>query len=97
MDSEFTNAETLNHIHGKQDRLRRPKGYVGDLKANRKLEWRGGIIKASELMASIPASDRRGQNRPRNEPSRDQAARRGMEKSQVTEAIRRQPQCMDAT
>ena len=59
MDSYFTNAEILNHIHGKQDRFGRPRGYVGDLKTNRKLEWRGRIIKASELAASIPASDRK--------------------------------------
>ena len=36
MDSYFTNAEILNHIHGKKDRLGRPRGYVGDLKSNRK-------------------------------------------------------------
>ena len=46
MDSYFTNAEILNHIHGKTDRFGRPRGYVGDLKTNRKLEYQGGIIKA---------------------------------------------------
>jgi DDE superfamily endonuclease len=60
MDSYFTNAEILNHIHGKQDRFGRPRGYVGDLKTNRKLQWQGRIIKASELAASIPAADRKG-------------------------------------
>ena len=40
-DSYFTNAEILNHIHGKQDRFGRPRGYVGDLKFNRKIEWKG--------------------------------------------------------
>jgi hypothetical protein len=59
MDSYFTNAEILNHIHGKQDRLGRPRGYVGDLKSNRKLEWKGRILKANELAASISASDRK--------------------------------------
>ena len=59
MDSYFTCAEILNHIHGKQDRLGRSRGYVGDLKSNRKLEWKGRIIKASDLAASIPASDRK--------------------------------------
>jgi hypothetical protein len=59
MDSYFTSAEVLNHIHGKADRLGRPRGYVGDLKTNRKLEYKGGIIKASELAASIPAGDRK--------------------------------------
>jgi hypothetical protein len=33
---------------------------VGDLKTNRKLEWKGRTIKASELAASIPAEDRKG-------------------------------------
>ena len=32
---------------------------MGDLKTNRKLEWKGGIIKASDLAASIPAADRK--------------------------------------
>ena len=59
MDSYFTNAEVLNHIHGKTDRSGQPRGYVGDLKTNRKLEWKGRILKASELAASIPAADRK--------------------------------------
>jgi hypothetical protein len=59
MDSYFTNAEILNHIHGKTDRFGRPRGYVGDLKTNRKLESKGEIIKASDLAASIPAADRK--------------------------------------
>jgi hypothetical protein len=59
MDSYFTCAEILNHIHGKQDRWGRSRGYVGDLKSNRKLEWKGRIIKANDLAASIPASDRK--------------------------------------
>jgi hypothetical protein len=58
-DCYFTNAEILNHIHDKKDRLGRPRGYVGDLKTNRKLEWRGRIIKASDLAASIQAADRK--------------------------------------
>jgi DDE superfamily endonuclease len=57
-DSYFTNAEILNHVHGKTDRFGRPRGYVGDLKFNRKLEWKGQVLKASELAASIPAEDR---------------------------------------
>lgn len=58
-DSYFTNAEILNHIHGKTDESGRPRGYVGDLKSNRKLTWKGKTIKANELAASIPASDRK--------------------------------------
>ncbi len=38
MDSYFTCAEILNHIHGKQDHFGQPRGYVGDLKTNRKLD-----------------------------------------------------------
>jgi hypothetical protein len=59
MDSYFTNAEILNHIHGKKDSTGWSRGYVGDLKCNRKLEWKGKIIKADELAASIPAGDRK--------------------------------------
>jgi uncharacterized protein YndB with AHSA1/START domain len=58
-DSYFTNAEILNHIHSKTDRFGRPRGYVGDLKFNRKLQWKGQVLKASELAASIPAEDRK--------------------------------------
>jgi uncharacterized protein YndB with AHSA1/START domain len=59
MDSYFTNAEILNHIHGKNDRFGRPRGYVGDLKSNRKSEWKGQILKANELAARIAAEDRK--------------------------------------
>jgi hypothetical protein len=58
-DSYFTNAEILNHIHEKKDKSGRSRGYVGDLKSNRKLEWKGKIIKANDLAASIPAGDRK--------------------------------------
>jgi DDE superfamily endonuclease len=59
MDSYFTNAEILNHINGKTDSGGRSRGYVGDLKSNRKLEWKGKIIKANEMAAEVPASDRK--------------------------------------
>jgi hypothetical protein len=58
-DSYFTNAEILNHIHEKKDESGRSRGYVGDLKFNRKLEFKGKIIKANDLAASIPAGDRK--------------------------------------
>jgi hypothetical protein len=58
MDCYFTSAEVLNHIHGKPDRCGRPRGYVGDLKSNRKVEWKGRIIKVNELAESIPSGDR---------------------------------------
>ena len=57
-DSYFTNAGILNHIHSKQDSTGYPRGYVGDLKFNRKLDFKGRSIKANELAASIPLEDR---------------------------------------
>jgi DDE superfamily endonuclease len=59
MDSYFTSAEILNHIHGKTDRFGQPRAYVGDLKSNRKVEWQGRVLKVNELAASIPAADRK--------------------------------------
>src|SRR3954465_4501385 len=59
MDCYFTCAEILNHIHEKRDRFGRPRGYVGDLKTNRKVEWKGSTLKASELAKSIPPQDRK--------------------------------------
>jgi hypothetical protein len=52
-DSYFTNAEILNHINGKRDRFDRPRGYVGDLKFNRKVEWKGKVIRIDEVAAQI--------------------------------------------
>jgi len=46
-DSWFTHAANLNHIHA------RGRGYVGDLKFNRKVLFRGQTIKAEELAAQI--------------------------------------------
>ena len=60
MDCYFTSAEVLNHIHGKPDRFGRPRGYVGDLKSNRKVQWKGRLIKVNELAASIPAGGSQG-------------------------------------
>src|SRR4051812_6196818 len=59
MDCYFTNAETLNHIHQQNDRFGRPRGYVGDLKSNRKVEYKGRILKVNELAALIPPQDRK--------------------------------------
>jgi DDE superfamily endonuclease len=59
IDSYFTNAPILNYIHGKTDDWGRPRGYVGDLKFNRKLVWKGRTLKASDLAASIPPADRK--------------------------------------
>jgi DDE superfamily endonuclease len=53
LDSYFTNALILNHIHGKQLEDGQPRGYVGSLKFNRKLLYRGRTLKATELAATI--------------------------------------------
>lgn len=58
-DSYFTNAENLNHIHAKKDSTGWPRGYVGDLKFNRKLEWKGRIFRADELAETISPKDRK--------------------------------------
>ena len=52
-DSWFTHAANLNHIQA------RGRGYVGDLKFNRKIVFRGQTLKAEELAALIPAQDRK--------------------------------------
>ena len=53
MDSYFTNAPILNYLHGKQRGDGQPRGYVGSLKFNRKLQYKGRTLKASELTAEI--------------------------------------------
>jgi DDE superfamily endonuclease len=58
-DSYFTNASILNHIHGKQLADGQPRGYVGSLKFNRKLEYKGRLLKASALAAQIDPSLRK--------------------------------------
>ena len=58
-DSYFTNAENLNHIHSRLDKYERPRAYVGDLKFNRKLEWKGKVVRADAVAASIPPEDRK--------------------------------------
>ena len=58
-DSYFTNADILNHIHSKQDKFDRPRAYVGDLKFNRKVEWKGQAIRVDELAALIDRASRK--------------------------------------
>jgi hypothetical protein len=58
-DSYFTNAENLNHIHSKKDQQGQSRAYVGDLKFNRKLHWKGKELKADALAESIPPEDRK--------------------------------------
>jgi hypothetical protein len=58
-DSYFSNAEIMNHTHAQQDRFGQPRAYVGDLKFNRKVEWKGKVQKISELAARIAPADRK--------------------------------------
>jgi len=52
-DCWFTHAANLNHIHA------RGRGYVGDLKFNRKVVFQGRTIKAEELAKDIPPDCRK--------------------------------------
>jgi hypothetical protein len=52
-DSYFTNALNLNHIQAKG------RAYVGDLKFNRKLVFKGQEIKASEVAHQLPPEERK--------------------------------------
>ena len=58
-DSYFTNAENLNHIQSKKDQHGQPRAYVGDMKFNRKVQWKGQELRADALAASIPSEDRK--------------------------------------
>lgn len=52
-DSWFTHAANLNHIHS------RDRGYVGDLKFNRKIIFQGKKLKAEDAAALIDPRDRK--------------------------------------
>jgi hypothetical protein len=52
-DNWFTNAANLNHIH------RHKRTYVGDLKFNRKIVFRGETLKAEQLSHRIKPEDRK--------------------------------------
>lgn len=57
-DSFFSNAKILNHIHQRRDLRDQPRGYVGDLKLNRKVWHRGRELGLGELAATIAPADR---------------------------------------
>jgi hypothetical protein len=59
MDSYFTNAPILNHIHEKKTDDGQPRGYVGSLKFNRKLQYQNRTLKASELASEIGPQSRK--------------------------------------
>ena len=52
-DSYFTNAPVCNHIHS------HGRAYVGDLKSNRKVWFRGVELRATEMAAQVPFNARR--------------------------------------
>ena len=52
-DSYFTSASSLNHLQGHD------RGYVGDLKSNRKVKFRGREMKAADVAAEIPSEARK--------------------------------------
>lgn len=52
-DSYFTNAPVCNHI------AQQERAYVGDLKFNRKVWFRGTELRAEEMAAQIPPGDRK--------------------------------------
>lgn len=52
-DSYFTNAPVCNHIH------QHSRAYVGDLKFNRKVIFRGQQMRADEMAAQIPFDARK--------------------------------------
>ena len=61
-DSYFTNAAVCNHI------AQHARAYVGDLKFNRKVWFRGDELRADEMAAQIPAgSPQEGDHRRRTQ------------------------------
>jgi hypothetical protein len=58
-DIYFTNAPILNYIHAKHLENGEPRGYVGSLKFNRKVEHKGKIIKARDVAAQIEPGSRK--------------------------------------
>tara|TARA_B100001013_G_scaffold236358_1_gene145453 strand:- start:61 stop:1314 length:1254 start_codon:yes stop_codon:yes gene_type:complete len=58
-DSYFTSADNVNYINSKKDGFDCARAYVGDLKSNRKIWYRGKEIKADALAASIGPDSRK--------------------------------------
>jgi len=58
-DSYFSSAANLNHIHANRDHVGQPRAYVGDLKSNRKIWFRGRELRVDEFAAGIPPEDRK--------------------------------------
>jgi hypothetical protein len=58
-DSFYTCAEIQNHIHALKNADETSRGYVGDLKFNRKLTFKGVEQQAVEFAKTIPSCDRK--------------------------------------
>ena len=58
-DSFYTCAEIQNHINSLKNEDGSERGYVGDLKFNRKLTFKGVEQQAVEFAHTIPPSDRK--------------------------------------
>lgn len=52
-DCYFTNADVVNHVNGLG------RGYVGELKSNRRIWFKGREMKAYDLATLVPAEERR--------------------------------------
>jgi hypothetical protein len=58
-DSYFSSAANLNYVHAKRDRFGQPRAYIGDLKSNRKIWFRGRELRVDDFAASISPQDRK--------------------------------------
>jgi len=58
-DSFYTCAEIQNHIHALKNADGTERGYVGDLKFNRKIFFKGKEMSAVEFAHTIPPADRK--------------------------------------
>jgi len=58
-DSYFTNAPIMNHAHSKKDARGNPRAYVGDMKLNRKVVWKGVEQSIGELARGIATEDKK--------------------------------------
>jgi hypothetical protein len=58
-DSFYTCAEIQNHINSLKDADGKERGYVGDLKFNRKITFKGIEQQAVEFAKTIPSEDRK--------------------------------------
>ena len=58
-DSYFSSAENLNYIHAQRDHYGQPRAYIGDMKFNRKIEYRGKTMRLDEFAGTIPRESRK--------------------------------------